>query len=186
MYSNSFTIPDEGDQQIFYYSDDVIGNIEKTNILYVVVDNTPPAVPEALTYYVHKSNIYLTWKSNTEWDLAGYNIHRNGNKLNTNLLTNTFYYDLNLPYGDYSYSISALDRLGNESDPCSPVSITLDGCLIISNPEEESNNRKIIIIWADMICRGEFKELNIEYGDGYFSSEVELLKNIRIMVKNVY
>ena len=180
-YSLPFVVTGDDDTyNVYYRSTDNVNNLEVSNVQEVIIDNTPPAVPIDLTYFVHKSNIFLTWQPNTEWDLAGYNIFRNGAKLNSILLTSVVYKDISLPYGEYNYSVNAVDKLGNESEQCEAVSMIFDGCIVISNPQENSINRHIVLIWIEMKCRGEFEKLKIEYGAGYFPRDWELLKETKI------
>ena len=60
IYSVSFAIPDEGEHQIYYYSDDIIGNIETPNTLSLTIDNTPPitAISIADTLYTEEGIVY--------------------------------------------------------------------------------------------------------------------------------
>ena len=87
--------------------------------------DTAPAVPNGLTATPSQDGISLAWDSNTENDLAGYNVYRsdNGkqgtyNKLNNQLLTDTGYNDSEAPTGELSYyRVTAVDEGSKESDP---------------------------------------------------------------------
>ncbi|MCF8366857.1 MAG: hypothetical protein K9H16_13800, partial [Bacteroidales bacterium] len=56
--------------------------------------------------------------------LLGYNIYRDGQKLNENLLAETFYTDLDLPAGSYEYYVTSVYFAG-ESEPCGSVYATV-------------------------------------------------------------
>ena len=65
----------------------------------------------------------LTWKQpvNNPTNLTGYNVYRGGEKINAEPVTDTYYIDNSLAFGDYTYSVTALygdvesDRSGEES-----------------------------------------------------------------------
>jgi outer membrane protein assembly factor BamB len=93
-------------------------------------DTTPPTVPTGLTWTaVSSTQINLSWNPSTdEIGVAGYNIYRNGKKVGTS--STTSYSDTNLtPSTTYSYTVSAYDEAGNESQQSSPpvLATTLSG-----------------------------------------------------------
>jgi hypothetical protein len=88
------------------------------------VNNTgsgiPPAVPVGLRVdYASDGFISISWQSNPEPDLKGYNVYRSVNKSNFVLAlftTDNFYYDDSLDYQSiYSYKISAVNTSNIES-----------------------------------------------------------------------
>jgi fibronectin type 3 domain-containing protein len=85
------------------------------------VDKTPPRVPEDVRGEKRASAVLITWRENTDKDLAGYNVYRivNGvkEKLNGNIVKANSYLDQKSPNERYvSYSVTAVDAAGNESD----------------------------------------------------------------------
>lgn len=88
-------------------------------------DIFPPAVPSGLQAVFsgvsQQSFIDLTWTSNTEPDLAGYNVYRRtegqtGVKINSDLVKTPAFRDTAVQAGTtYFYSVSAVDLRGNES-----------------------------------------------------------------------
>jgi hypothetical protein len=80
------------------------------------VDGTPPYLD-------------LSWSSSTATDVAGYNVYRSeepsrtGARLNSELLLTPAFRDMNAVLGRvYSYTVTAVDRSGNESPASAPVS----------------------------------------------------------------
>ncbi len=70
----------------------------------------------------------MTWSANTEPDLAGYDLYRNGVKVNSSPISGTSYTDTGRANGTtYSYRIAAVDTHGNQSAQCSPVNATTSG-----------------------------------------------------------
>jgi len=84
----------------------------------VTKDVFPPATPAALQA-VYTSGppktIDLTWAPNTDADLAGYNVYRGSQKINTELVKTPTYRDPVSAPGSYTYSVTAVDLRGNES-----------------------------------------------------------------------
>lgn len=90
------------------------------------VDSMNP--PTNLTAEViNNTYVYLSWNapSNTlNRDLLGYKVYRNGVLLQTiNDPATTFYNDLNVTVGTYSYTVTALYTAG-ESIPAGPNNYT--------------------------------------------------------------
>ena len=54
----------------------------------------------------------------------GFNVYRDGSKLNSEVLTDMFYDDLGLTPGDYSYTVKSVYTDG-ESEPAGPVDVTI-------------------------------------------------------------
>jgi hypothetical protein len=90
------------------------------------VDIFPPAVPEGLSAVATPQSIELAWTRNTEPDFSGYNIFRsvdNGpfQKI-ASLIDAPAFSDSKVEAGKkYRYTVSAVDRTGNESAPSAPA-----------------------------------------------------------------
>lgn len=88
-------------------------------------DVFPPATPAGVQAVFSGSDqnrfIDLTWTSNSEADLAGYNVYRHTTggtpeKINTELVKTSSFRDSNVRAGTkYFYAVSAVDQRGNES-----------------------------------------------------------------------
>lgn len=84
---------------------------------------TVPSAPAGLTVIPKDSRVSIQWNPNTESDIIGYNIYKNGVKLNT-LYTGTSYILTGLTNGDeYSYSVSAVSAITGESEKSSEVKV---------------------------------------------------------------
>jgi hypothetical protein len=81
-------------------------------------DTVPPATPSGLVITSDSVGLHLDWADNTEPDLAGYNVYRDGSPspLNAAPLTVSAFSDTTAPPGATStYDVTAVDLAGNES-----------------------------------------------------------------------
>jgi hypothetical protein len=107
-------------------------------------DLFPPAAPEGLIVTLIPAQaasantpaapayLDLSWAIAPEHDVAGYNVYRSENadsrgvKQNPEVLPTPAFRDMNgIPGHVYFYSVTAVDRAGNESAPSAPVQGTL-------------------------------------------------------------
>lgn len=83
-------------------------------------DKFPPAVPTGVSAVPGTRNIELVWDRNTDKDLAGYRVYRDGVRIAEGL-TAPAYSDRDVKQGvKYRYQVSAVDTANNESEK-SPV-----------------------------------------------------------------
>jgi fibronectin type 3 domain-containing protein len=93
-------------------------------------DLSPPARPAEIKVEKKDNGVFVTWKENTEEDLAGYNIFRissgKAEKLNKEPLEKNMYFDKDIPDNRYvSYYVTSLDEAGNESEPSREIIIII-------------------------------------------------------------
>ena len=90
----------------------------------VTPDRTPPAAPTGLEATPGDRTVNLSWRANTEDDLAGYNLYRDGELLAPGLAESS--YNDNTVVNDitYTYAVTALDHSGNESAPSPALEAT--------------------------------------------------------------
>ena len=104
-------------------------------VVLAAIDTFPPSVPQGLVAAVVSAaaptpapEVDLSWSINVETDLAGYRVYRteqsggNGQLLNSELLPSPAFRDTAVhPGHHYWYSVTAVDRAGNESARSAPV-----------------------------------------------------------------
>jgi fibronectin type 3 domain-containing protein len=116
-------------------------------------DTTPPAAPTNLSGVAASSTqVNLSWSAATDPSgIKGYNVYRNGVKINSALVTTTSYGDSTATAGaTYSYTVTAVDGANNESAKSTAVSVTTPDLPpppfgIILGPTDDSyvdNNKK--------------------------------------------
>jgi hypothetical protein len=105
-------------------------------VVVAAADTFPPAVPQGVVAAViaggspGSPEVDLSWSINVETDLAGYRVYRSeqqdskGELLTPDPLLSPAYRDTSVQPGHhYWYSVSAVDRTGNESAPSPPVAL---------------------------------------------------------------
>ncbi len=111
----------------YYYSVSAIDRWDKegprsAETSAVALDNLVPAVPKALQAVGGGDRVTLYWLPNTEADLAGYDLYRDGSKVNTTTIASTSFVDTGLNGAiTYLYQITARDIHANESTPSAAV-----------------------------------------------------------------
>ncbi|PKM99725.1 MAG: hypothetical protein CVU78_04835, partial [Elusimicrobia bacterium HGW-Elusimicrobia-2] len=111
--------------EISHYSVDLRGNIELAKQTLVYLDNLAPGSPNELVYEILNNNtVSIVWQLNLENDFDGYNLYRNGQKLNESCFSGVAYIDEDLSLGEYTYQLTAVDLFGNESEP-SQISVSI-------------------------------------------------------------
>jgi hypothetical protein len=101
-------------------------------------DTFPPAAPQGIVAAILKAEkngaavVDLSWSINVEPDLAGYRIYRSdredaqGKLLTPDLLPTPAYRDNSVESGNrYWYTVTAVDRAGNESTASAPVAVEI-------------------------------------------------------------
>ena len=116
-------------------AEDITGNIS-TDQIAVSVDHTPPVAPTLISATPAASNVTMVWETNTEPDLAGYLLYRNGQLANASglvidnlspyLISDVSYFDKTLPDGKFTYYLVAMDEAGNISDSSNSLDVVID------------------------------------------------------------
>jgi type IX secretion system substrate protein len=108
------------------------GLIQGDRVFGLELDSVFCDVPVNLTHALVGFDVNLYWAppANQEYFLESYNIYRNDTMIQNNPASDTFFEDLSLSYGDYSYYVTALyhDDLGAptcESEPSNIVQFSI-------------------------------------------------------------
>ena len=105
-------------------------NSEASNTVEVATekDTEKPTTPTGLKVVSKTdSSVELSWyESKDNHRVAGYEVYRNGEKIDT--VTKTGYLDEGLTKGEtYKYTVRAFDEWGNYSDESSAVTVKVSG-----------------------------------------------------------
>jgi hypothetical protein len=112
----------------------VVDSSDSVPAIVTPADSFPPGTPQGLVGAIivgsptNAPEVELSWSINTETDLAGYRVYRSerqdrpGQLVTTDLLPSPVYRDTSVQLGHtYWYSVTAVDRSGNESAHSAPV-----------------------------------------------------------------
>ncbi len=120
------SLPPDGPYILGLRVEDRAGNVAET-AASIVVDTVPPAAPENLRAAVeNQRDGRLDWDPSSEDDLAGYFVYRDGVRLTASPVVPVTYLDPALLEGVYTYTVSAVDLAGLESEPSAPAEIEVD------------------------------------------------------------
>ncbi len=132
---NTLVLPEAAEFVLRLEGEDLTGNIGFHEVT-VTIDNLPPGAPTGLTATPNGSDVDVAWNANTEPDLAGYILFRDGRIANSSgvvvgdltpfILRTTTFLDLGLPDGTFTYEVHAIDTAGNLSDASQPADATID------------------------------------------------------------
>ena len=109
-------------------SRNISSDVESSPVMEYTIDSTAPAVPSGVVINLYNSQIEIKWDSPKDKDTSYFKVYRKSDlnsefsviKDNHKYLN---YYDTNIELGvNYTYCISAVDRMGNESAMSSEVS----------------------------------------------------------------
>jgi hypothetical protein len=134
---------------VVQYEDIQVESADSNLITVTPRDTFPPSAPQGLlVVFVPAQNgapayFDLSWSISPDNDIAGYNIYRTeqegapGDKLNPQLLLTPAFRDMNVVPGHrYFYTVTAVDRAGNES----PASAAASGEMPAVVPEQAPAN----------------------------------------------
>jgi hypothetical protein len=130
-------------RSVAQYPDLQIESLDSPPITVSPLDTFPPAAPQGLVAVLVPAQgaapayLDLSWSISAENDIAGYNIYRTeqegaaGQKQNPELLRTSAFRDMNtVPGHRYYYTVTAVDRVGNES----PASAAAPGEVPVESP----------------------------------------------------
>ncbi|QJR11141.1 Tol-Pal system protein TolB [Usitatibacter rugosus] len=154
---------------------------ETKTLLQVTVDTVPPPVPLNLAARVeNRQDVVLTWNAVTDPDLAGYRAYRGTTLLTPAPITATTFTEVGVAEGDHSYTVTAVDRAGNESARSAPAiaRVSLSTPIAqITFPTRDSTVTGVIEIRGSAFSPREFKEFRVSVGVGAAPASYTLLRH---------
>jgi predicted small lipoprotein YifL len=113
----------EYEYQVSSRLDDRVESAPSNTVKVMVKDTFPPDIPGNVVIFTAKDQVFLTWETVPDADLAFYRVYRKFTEkeefiLLADSVTDNFYRDKQVARGKlYIYAISAVDKKGNESEP---------------------------------------------------------------------
>lgn len=171
-------LPEDGNHSLKLAARDKAGN-QRELVRNVVIDTTPPTAPviETAEPSQQQDRVDIVWLKNPESDLAGYNLYRNRNKINTALLQDLAFSDTAVSSGDYVYEVTAIDKAGNESDFSDSVKVRIDSEIpqtFLSYPSANALLSGQVNIRGTAFSDSDFKEYRLYVGPS--NSQLQLVK----------
>jgi nitrous oxide reductase accessory protein NosL len=130
-------------RSVAQYPDVQVESLDSPSVQVSPLDTFPPSAPQGLVAVLVPAQgaapayFDLSWSISAENDIAGYNIYRTeqeraaGQKQNPELLLTPAFRDMNtIPGHRYFYTVTAVDRAGNES----PASAAASGEVAAASP----------------------------------------------------
>jgi len=161
-------LPADGEYCLRLSAEDKSENKAETKVGFKI-DTVPPLAPQLAGKIDNKVDAQVTWSRNSESDLAGYNLYRNSQKVNTTLSVDITYRDPALKEGTYVYSVKAVDLAGNESVASNEISLKIDlsgPSVRISTPKDGSSISNLVDIKGTAYSQDDFKEYRVFIGKG--------------------
>ena len=140
--------------------------------------------PKSLAVTAESKTAILTWEKPETIDgtFEGYNVYRDGEQINTTLVTATTYSDANLKVGTYKYQVTALSDLCVETDKTEEVSVTIlpEFCEPPVNITLTNEENTILITWGEPVnIDGVIKGYNVHRNDVMINEEIITEKEYR-------
>lgn len=175
---NMQALPPDGDYCVRMTATDKLGNTASAKI-NLKIDAHPPTEPVLGASVENRTNVKLTWPSSPETDVAGYNVYRDGVKINASLSPLPLFLDSSLHDGKYVFTATAIDLAGNESTASNAVSVQIDSTpptVRISIPQEQGKVAGISEIVGTAYSSEDFKEYRIFIGEGVAPQSWSLIR----------
>lgn len=161
-------LPEDGPYCLRLTALDKIGNKSEAKV-NVRVDTRPPQGVVLSGSVENRTDAKLTWTPDSDPDLAGYHVYKEGQKLTETPLTTSFYLDRNLREGSHRYTVTAVDQAGNESNPSNVVTLIVDLTAPeakIRSPKEGARVSGFVDIKGTAQSPNDFKQYRVYIGQG--------------------
>lgn len=179
-------LPPDGRYVLRLEVTDLAGNIS-TSFQQLAVDTQPPAAPTGLVAELGDNREgNLNWQANSEPDLAGYHLYREGVRLNADLLLETNSIDLGLEDGRYVYTLTATDHAGWEGEHSEPFELVVDltpPATAIFSPQTDSMVHGLVEIKGTAFSYDDFKEYRLHVGAGSAPQNWQLLRRSPVAIQ---
>ncbi len=184
VLANWLALPSDGAYCLRATAVDKSGNTAR-DFVNVTVDTHPPAPPVISGTILNKINASLTWTGSDVTGLSGYNVYRNGLKINNERIVDTAYLDQHLTEGLYAYTVTAVDVYGSESMPSNEAVFKLDLTgpnARVSSPLDGSRVSGLVDIKGTAYSPDDFKQYRVSIGQGAAPSSWTLIRTSPLSV----
>jgi subtilase family serine protease/flagellar hook assembly protein FlgD len=163
--------------------------LSATAVATATIDTVPPVAPTGLAAEAVRTggptaDVRLTWNANSEHDLAGYRVSRDGAELTPEVLVEPRHLDGGQPEGVHHYSVVAIDRAANVSLPAQ-ITVRLDltpPLVDIQRPVANASLSGSTDVRGTALSVEDFKEYRLLVGAGTSPSSWTLLRRSTVSV----
>jgi len=180
------TIPPDGSYCLRVTASDKNGKTADAKV-NVKVDTLPPTAPVLAGVVENKTGTYLSWSCNKEQDIAGYNVYRNNQKANAEVVSSCELRDQNSPEGMYSYTVKAVDFAGGVSSASNEVRLKIDLTgpdAIVQSPLANAKVSGIVEIKGTAYSADDFKQYRVYVGQGANPITWSLVRTSPVPISN--
>lgn len=177
-------LPADGDYCLKLSATDKAGN--KASVTAGIrISTHPPAAPSLAGEISNKTSVLLTWPKSVEPDVSGYNLYRDGQKVNAALLTDLSYTDGDLKDGFYAYTLTAVNEAGGESSVSAAVKLRIDtlGPDARLSVQPGAMLHDLVELKGTTYSADDFKEYRLYVGQGQNPSAWSLIRKSPLPVK---
>ncbi len=179
-------LPPDGEYCLKVTAVDSAGNTSEATVT-VHVDTAPPAATVLSGEVRNVKDVYLSWNEVVDNGLSGYNVYRDGARLNSAPLSVTEYLDAGLSDGDYTYMVRALDSSGLESEDSNQVSLRVNAVGPTVNIYSPNDGRYVsgyVEIKGTAYDPDDFTEYRVYIGAGISPATWQLIRKSPVPVRS--
>jgi len=151
------------------------------------LDATAPIAPiELVAHRQGDSDVALAWIDTPAPDFAGYQVYRDGAKLNTVLIPGRSHLDAAVPNGTLRYEVTAIDHAGNESARSNAAVVVIDRTppdVDLIAPADQSTVYGLVDVLGTAFSESDFDRYRLSLLDANTQALVSVLAESRASVR---
>ena len=156
-------LPPDGEYCLRLTVSDTAGNKAESTV-GVLVDARPPEAPALSGWLKDRKTTAFAWPLIRNQDVVGYNLYRNGVKVNSEPIMEPPYSDYDLTGGVYTYTLKAVGSSTAESAASNEVTLTIDLTgpdARISAPADGTSVHGVVDVKGTAFSRKDFKQYRL-------------------------
>lgn len=136
-------LPPVGSYRVHLRATDDAGNVGETTVSVQVVESSVQAPINLTANVINLRDAVLNWQPGAGAAPSGYNVYRDGVKVNSNPVVALIYTDFGLADGTYVYTVRAINVAGTESIDSNSASVTVNAGATVAVISSPVNGQKL-------------------------------------------
>lgn len=136
-------LPSAGSYRIHLHASDDAGNVADATVGVQVIDPSVHSPISLTADVINLRDVVLNWQSGAGPAPAGYNIYRDGVRVNSNTVVQGTYTDVGLADGTYTYTVRAANAAGSESGESNAATVTVNAGATVAVISSPVNGQKL-------------------------------------------